>query len=164
MKIPLVFVFPGQGSQSAGMGKELYDNFPEARTLFEKAAQVLGERLLKVCFEGPEEELKKTSIAQPAIFTVSAAACEVLKNKKILPGVVAGHSLGEYTALYAAGVASFEELLKMVAGRGRLMEEASPKDGAMVAIIGLGVEKIQQLLTSLGEGVEIGRASCRERV
>lgn len=134
------FVFPGQGSQRVGMGKDLYENFPEAKAIFDKANEVLGFELTKVCFEGPEEKLKLTEIAQPAILTTSIALLECLKK---MPFVTAGHSLGEYSALVCAKVISFEDAVLLVHKRGRFMQEAVPVgEGTMAAVLGLDREKI----------------------
>jgi [acyl-carrier-protein] S-malonyltransferase len=134
------FVFPGQGSQFVGMGKDLAESY------LEQASKVIGIDLKRLCFEGPEEELKKTEITQPAILTVSIAAYEFLKNKGIpAPDVVAGHSLGEYSALVAAGSISFKDAAKIVHLRGKFMQEAVPiGTGSMAAIIGLNKEKIDE--------------------
>ncbi|MFA4967146.1 MAG: ACP S-malonyltransferase, partial [Candidatus Margulisiibacteriota bacterium] len=136
------FVFPGQGSQAVGMGKGF------AESLLEEANQVLGFDLKKLCFEGPEEELKKTEITQPAILTVSVAAYGLLK---IRPDVVAGHSLGEYSALVAAGAISFRDAVKIVNLRGRFMQEAVPLgQGAMAAVLGGDRKKIIDICLQVG--------------
>ena len=125
------FVFPGQGSQAVGMGKELAEKY------LDQAGEVLGFDLKKICFDGPEEELKRTEIQQPAIFTVSVAAFNQLSSRLPAPSYVAGHSLGEYAALHAAGVFSFEDGVRLVHLRGRFMQEAVPKgQGAMAAVLG----------------------------
>lgn len=132
------FVFPGQGSQTIGMGKDL------AEVYLDKANQILGFDLKKLCFEGPEDELKKTEITQPAILTVSVAAYEALKSKGLpSPAAVAGHSLGEYSALVAAGAIAFEDAVKIVNLRGKFMQEAVPLgEGSMAAILGLTKEQV----------------------
>src|SRR4029079_18962157 len=130
------FVFPGQGSQSAGMGRSLSDAAPEARRTFEEADDTLGFPLSRLCFDGPEEELKLTENTQPALLTVSVAADRTLKARGISPDYVAGHSLGEYSALVAVGSLRFSDALRLVRKRGRFMQEAVPAGvGAMAAIL-----------------------------
>jgi [acyl-carrier-protein] S-malonyltransferase len=137
----LVFLFPGQGSQAVGMGRDLAEKFPVALRTFEEADDALGFPLSKLCFEGPEEQLKLTEFTQPAIFTVSIAAQRVLAEKGITPDFVAGHSLGEYSANVAAGVLSFANAVCAVRSRGQFMQEAVPAgEGAMSAILGLSSE------------------------
>ena len=121
------FLFPGQGSQFAGMGKSLSDNFAAARQSFEQADDALGFALSKLCFEGPEEELKRTENTQPALVAVSVAALSVLRAEVGEPDFVAGHSLGEYSALVAAGSLDFGDALRLVRKRGRYMQEAVPE-------------------------------------
>ncbi|HYG69631.1 MAG TPA: ACP S-malonyltransferase [Anaeromyxobacteraceae bacterium] len=134
----LAFVFPGQGSQTVGMGKDLHDRFPEARAVFEAVDAALGEPLSRLCFEGPEDQLKLTANTQPAILTVSAAAAAVLAARGIRADLVAGHSLGEYSALVAAGAVSAADAAKAVRARGSFMQEAVPAGkGAMSAVLGL---------------------------
>ena len=137
----LVFLFPGQGSQSVGMGRELAERFPIAKQAFEEADDALGFALSRLCFEGPEEQLKLTEFTQPAIFTVSVAAQRVLAERGITPDFVAGHSLGEYSADVAVGVLTFADAVKTVRSRGRFMQEAVPPgEGAMAAVLGLSSE------------------------
>jgi len=131
------FVFPGQGSQAVGMGKDLSANHPEASEVFQKADQALGFALSKLCFEGPEEELKLTSNTQPALLTTSLAALAVLKKRGASYGAVAGHSLGAYSALAAAGVLTLEDAVRLVRRRGQLMEEAGNGKGTMGVILQL---------------------------
>jgi [acyl-carrier-protein] S-malonyltransferase len=144
------FLFPGQGAQEVGMGADIARSFEKAADIFKKANEILGFDLSGICFEGPAEELNSTAISQPAIFTMSAAILEVLRAE--LPAdsfradVTAGLSLGEYTALYAAGVFSFEDALVLVNKRGQAMQEAADANGgSMVSIIGLDEEKVHQL-------------------
>jgi [acyl-carrier-protein] S-malonyltransferase len=122
----IAFLFPGQGSQAVGMGKLLYDTYPVAKQTFEEADEALGFALSKVCFEGTEAELKQTEMTQPALLAVSTAAARVLEEHNIAPGMVAGHSLGEYSALVAAKSLQFGDALRLVQMRGRFMQEAVP--------------------------------------
>lgn len=129
------FLFPGQGSQFVGMGKDLYDHNPKSKSIFDGADEVLGFSLSKICFEGPDDELKLTANTQPAIFVHSMAALALLNEK---PAMVAGHSLGEYSALVAAGAIEFEDALRLVRLRGELMHDCGIKQpGTMAAIVGL---------------------------
>jgi [acyl-carrier-protein] S-malonyltransferase len=144
------WVFPGQGSQTVGMCRDLYDNVSSARGIFEQADRVLGFPLSKLCFEGPEEELRQTVNAQPALVTASYACLEatreINKDKFALPAFSAGHSLGEYTALVAAGVFDFTTAVRLARERGRLMHEAGQKRaGGMAAIIGLEETKLAEV-------------------
>jgi len=143
-----VFLFPGQGSQYCGMGKDLYDNFHIAKEIFNEADDVLNMKISDICFEGDEEKLKQTQYTQPAIAVVSIACLEVLKSETdIIPKFVAGHSLGEYSALYSAGVLTFEQTMKFLRERGRLM--SSSKDGGMAAVIGGDESLIQQAVNEV---------------
>jgi [acyl-carrier-protein] S-malonyltransferase len=143
---PIAFLFPGQGSQAVGMGKELAALYPVAKETFDEADDALGYKLSQLCFEGPEDKLKLTEITQPAILTVSVAAWRVLQSKAILPSYVAGHSLGEYSAHVAAGTLSFADVVRTVRNRGKYMQEAVPVGvGAMAAILALSSEKVQQV-------------------
>lgn len=145
----LAFIFPGQGSQSVGMGKDLYDNFDVAKSVFEAADEILGKSISNICFEGPDEDLKQTINTQPAILATSIAALEVLKSKlNIRPSFLAGHSLGEYGALYESGVLTLENSLKLIAKRAQLMNEASSNTsgGAMAAVLGCNSDKLQECL------------------
>ena len=144
--IKTAFLFPGQGSQSVGMGKDLADNFSVAREVFEEADRALGFSISKLCFEGPEEELRKTVNTQPAILTVSVAALRVLQQAGISFDIPAGHSLGEYSALVAAGVLEFADAVRLVNKRGQFMQEAVPLgEGAMAAVMGMEREKVVEI-------------------
>lgn len=150
------FLFPGQGSQVVGMGKDLYDTFDIARKRMDQANSILGRDLLNIIFSGPQEELTATQNTQPALFTVEAAITDTLAEKGIVPSYTAGHSLGEYSALYAAGVLSFEDGLKAVARRGELMANAGKEmPGTMAAIIGLEKAKIVEVLKSVTSGIVV---------
>lgn len=147
------FLFPGQGSQFAGMGKSLAETFPIARQRFEEADDALGFSLSKLCFEGPEEELKKTEFQQPALLAVSVAAYEVLKGEVGEPQYVAGHSLGEYSALVAAGCLEFAAALRLVNKRGRYMQEAVAAGvGAMAALLKLPEGALDGVLAEAAQG------------
>lgn len=141
----IAFIFPGQGSQSAGMGKDLYENYGSAREVFDKANYIAGKSISSLCFEGSEDDLKQTVNSQPAILTTSIAAYEALKQETGLnPDFVAGHSLGEYSALYAAGVIGLDEIIKLVQKRAELMNNAP--SGSMTAILGLDEAQISKLI------------------
>ncbi len=141
------FIFPGQGSQYIGMGEELYKFSPAFRQILNKADEVLERELSKLCFTGPEEALKETINTQLAVLSVSVGCFELLKNKGIYPDIVAGHSLGEYTALVAAGTLSFPQALELVRKRGEFMQEAAARyPGAMLAIIGAKESTVEEVL------------------
>ena len=143
----LALLFPGQGSQEVGMGRDVYEASPAARAVFDAADDALGFELSRICFEGPEEELVRTELQQPAILTTSVALLRALQERaKPAPQLVAGHSLGEYTALVAAGALGFEDAVRLVHARGRFMQEAVPEGrGAMAAVLGLGAAEVESV-------------------
>jgi [acyl-carrier-protein] S-malonyltransferase len=148
----LAFLFPGQASQYPGMGRDLAENFPESRAVFEEADEALGFAISKVCFEGDEESLKLTENTQPAILTVSVAAYRALESRGITPDFAAGHSLGEYSALVAGGGLEFADAVKLVRQRGRYMQEAVPAgEGAMAAILGLSPADVTEVCKKAAE-------------
>jgi [acyl-carrier-protein] S-malonyltransferase len=147
------FLFPGQGSQAVGMGRELAEKYPIARQTFEEADETLGYKLSHLCFEGPEEQLRLTEITQPAILTVSVAAWRILNEKGLKPGFVAGHSLGEYSAHVAAGTLSFADAVRTVRQRGKYMQEAVPVGvGTMAAILGMEYERVSAVCSDAAQG------------
>jgi len=147
------FLFPGQGSQAVGMGKDLAERFAIARRTFEEADQALGRKLSQLCFEGPEDQLRLTENTQPAILTVSVAAWRVLDEKAIKPAFVAGHSLGEYSAHVAAATISFTDAVRTVRSRGKYMQEAVPVGtGAMAAILGMGLDAVGAVCGDAAQG------------
>jgi [acyl-carrier-protein] S-malonyltransferase len=142
----LAFLFPGQASQYPGMGRDLAEKFPEARAVFDEADAALGFSLSQLCFEGSEEALRQTENTQPAILTVSTAAFRALESRGVKPDFAAGHSLGEYSALVAAGALDFSEAVKIVRERGRYMQDAVPAGvGAMAAILGLAPAEVAEI-------------------
>jgi len=157
----LAFVFPGQGAQYPGMGKELADNFPVARQLFEEANDALGFDIASLCFNGPEEDLKLTTNTQPAILTVSVAALKVVQAETgLVPDFAAGHSLGEYSALVCAGALAFADAVRTVRQRGAFMQEAVPVGlGAMAAIMGVDGEALQGVCRQASQGEVVAPAN-----
>ncbi|TCL58299.1 [acyl-carrier-protein] S-malonyltransferase [Hydrogenispora ethanolica] len=154
----IAFLFPGQGSQYVGMGKEFYENFPQAKAVFDEADQVLGRKISELCFAGPEEALKDTRNAQPAIFTVSIAAWKVLTAEGIRADYVAGHSLGEYSALVASGALTFAEALCLLNRRAQFMAGADPDHkGTMAAVLGIDRASLMPLLS---EAASFGRVEA----
>ncbi len=157
---PVAFLFPGQGSQTVGMGKELAAMYPVAQQTFDEADAALGYKLSQLCCEGPEEKLKLTEITQPAILTVSVAAWRVLREKGITAQFAAGHSLGEYSAHVAAGTLDFADAVRTVRQRGRYMQEAVPVgEGAMAAVLGLTLDVLQQICIDAAQGQTVQPAN-----
>jgi [acyl-carrier-protein] S-malonyltransferase len=149
----IALIFPGQGSQSVGMGKDLYEKYPLARRTFEEADDALGYKLSAVCFEGREDQLRLTEITQPAILTASVAALRVLETRMPKPAFVAGHSLGEYSAHVAAGTFQFADAVRTVRNRGKYMQEAVPVGvGAMAAILGMDLDKVTAVCHDAAQG------------
>lgn len=161
----IAFLFPGQGAQVVGMGKDFYDHFSEAKKVFDEADRVLGFSLSRLCFEGPFEELTKTQNCQPAVLTVSIAALAALKatNPELEPSYVAGLSLGEYAALVAAEIVSFEESVRLVRLRGCFMEEAAQKNpGKMSCVLGLAVDAVREICAATHS--QIANLNCPGQV
>ncbi len=158
----IALLFPGQGSQSVGMGKEFADKYPVAKQTFEEADAALGYKLSQLCFEGPEDQLKLTEITQPAILTVSIAAYRVLleKTPDLKPAFVAGHSLGEYSAHVAAGTLSFSDAVRTVRNRGKYMQTAVPVGvGAMAAILGMPIDQLSAVCSHAAQGEVVSPAN-----
>ncbi len=165
----VAFVFPGQGSQAVGMCKDLYEAYPVAHRIFEEADEALGFSMTNLIMQGPEEALRLTENTQPAILTASVACFEVLKEKGLTCDLAGGHSLGEYSALVAAGAISFADAVRTVKSRGKFMQEAVPVgEGAMAAIIGLDPDKIdgicQETEKACGEAVQAVNFNCPGQV
>lgn len=160
----IAFVFPGQGAQKVGMAKDVYDALPQAAQLFKTADETLGFSISELAFEGPEEQLKQTANTQPALLTASIALLEALKSKNITPDYVAGHSLGEYSALVAANALDFEQAVAIVRARGQFMEQAVPSgQGAMAAVLGAEREPLAALcaeVSATGHAVELANVNC----
>ena len=151
----IAFVYPGQGTQFVGMGKELYENNLKAKELFDKIFSSLDIDLKKVMFEGPEDLLKRTDYTQPAIVSLSLVLTELLKETGVKPDYVAGHSVGEFAAFGGANYLSVEDAVKLVAARGRIMKEVAEKvNGSMAAVLGMDAEKIKEVLKSVDGVVE----------
>lgn len=154
------FVFPGQGAQFVGMGKDLYDNSPLAKEMFEKANEILGFRITDLMFAGTDEDLKQTKVTQPAIFLHSVILAKVLGND-FKPEMVAGHSLGEFSALVASGALSFEDGLRLVSARAQAMQKACEKEpSTMAAILGLEDDKVEEICKSIDEVVVCANYNC----
>ena len=156
----LAFLFPGQASQYPGMGKELAEKFAVARAVFDEADAALGFSISRLCFEGPEEELKLTANTQPAILTCSIAAYRLLEEEGVRPNYVAGHSLGEYSALVASGCFAFADAVRVVRKRGQFMQEAVPVgQGAMAAILGLAQAQVEDICEQAAQGEVVSLAN-----
>lgn len=160
----IAFVFPGQGSQAVGMGEDLYNKLSEAKSRFEEANEALGFSLTELVFEGPESQLKQTANTQPALLTTSYVLYEAFASKGIKPDFMAGHSLGEYSALAAAGVLSFQDAVRIVRARGQFMEQAVPGgQGAMAAVLGAEREALAALCREISDGgavAELANLNC----
>ncbi|GIO21933.1 ACP S-malonyltransferase [Oceanobacillus sp. J11TS1] len=158
----IAFMFPGQGSQAVGMGKDLYDAYPAIQKLYQEANEVLGMDLQTLMFEGPKETLTETENTQPALLLSSVAVSHLLEENGIQPSMVVGHSLGEYSALVAAGAIKWQDAIRLVKVRGRLMEQAFPKgQGTMAAVLGLSQKKVQAAINQVeDEIVDLANLNC----
>lgn len=158
------YVFPGQGAQFVGMGKDLYENSPLAKEMFEKANEILGFRITDLMFAGTDEDLKQTKVTQPAIFLQSVILAKVL-GSEFKPDMVAGHSLGEFSALVAANALSFEDGLRLVSARAKAMQKACEKEpSTMAAILGLEDEKVEEICKSIDEVVVPANYNCPSQI
>ncbi len=158
-----VFLFPGQGSQYVGMGREFFESYSEVRELFSQAGDILGMDIAKLCFEGPEDILVKTNNVQPAVTVVNLACFIVLQLHEIFPKAAAGHSLGEYSALHVAGVLELKDVLKLVKWRGTFMQEAAEREpGAMAAVMDLDEGKVREICCECG--VEVANINSAEQI
>jgi [acyl-carrier-protein] S-malonyltransferase len=156
----IAFIYPGQGSQKVGMGRELFNAFPEAKAVFDAADDALNEKLSTLCFEGPEEALKLTQNTQPAILTVSVAAHAVLAKRVAAPAYAAGHSLGEWSALVTVGAMALGDAVRAVRFRGKAMQDAVPSGvGAMAAVLGLEPDKVREVCAAAAEGQVVSPAN-----
>jgi [acyl-carrier-protein] S-malonyltransferase len=163
----IAFLFPGQGSQTMGMGRAFYAASPAAKAVFEEASEAVGQDMARLCFEGPEAELALTANTQPAVLTVSVAAAAVCAERGLRPGLAAGHSLGEYTALVVAGALAFRDAVRIVRRRGQFMQEAVPVGtGAMAAIMGLPLDQVEQLCVEAAQGqvVEVANINSPQQI
>jgi [acyl-carrier-protein] S-malonyltransferase len=163
----IAFLFPGQGSQAVGMGRAFYGASSSAKAVFEEASEALGLDLARLCFEGPEAELALTANTQPAVLTVSVAAAAACAERGLRPGLAAGHSLGEYSALVAAGALAFGDAVRVVRRRGQFMQEAVPVGtGAMAAIMGLPLAHVEQLCLEAAQGqvVEVANINSPQQI
>ncbi len=159
----IAFLFPGQGSQSVGMGRELFEAYPSSREIFEKADAILDRPLSRLCFEGPEADQVPTSNQQPLLFTVSMAALAALRDKGIEPAAAAGHSLGEYGALVSGGVFDWETGLRLVATRGKAMQAAGEANPGSMAAVMATADVVQQACDAVGDGVGIVNFNAPEQ-